>query len=253
MQKMIQCKSCSKEISIKAKNCPSCGTKNKKPVYKRVWFWLIALIIVVSALGSGGNGESDVANNEVLQSDQDDTVSTSNEDVSVTENTSNSIEVTQENNVQNNISTEFNSALIKAKAYSDTMYMSKAGIYNQLTSEYGEKFSEEAAQYAIDNINTEWNENALNKAKVYSDTMYMSKAGIYDQLISEYGEKFTTEEAQYAIDNVVADWKGNALKKAKSYQETMAMSPDAIYDQLVSEYGEKFTAEEAQYAIDNLE
>ena len=28
----------------------------------------------------------------------------------------------------------------------------KAGIYNQLVSEYGEKFTEEEAQYAIDNL-----------------------------------------------------------------------------------------------------
>ena len=112
------------------------------------------------------------------------------------------------------------------------MYMSKASIYNQLTSEYGEKFTPEAAQYAIDNLDADWNANALKKAESYSDTMYMSKASIYDQLISEYGEMFTPEEAQYAIDNISADWKANALKKAKSYQDSMSMSPSAIYDQL---------------------
>jgi hypothetical protein len=30
--------------------------------------------------------------------------------------------------------------------------MSKQRIYDQLTSEYGEKFNAEAAQYAIDNL-----------------------------------------------------------------------------------------------------
>ena len=80
--------------------------------------------------------------------------------------------------------------------------MSKAGLYEQLTSEYGEKFSKESAQYAIDNIDVDWKENALKKAKVYQNTMAMSPSAIYDQLISEYGEKFTAEEAQYAIDNL---------------------------------------------------
>jgi len=80
--------------------------------------------------------------------------------------------------------------------------MSKAGIYDQLTSEYGENFPPEAAQYAIDNIVFDWNENALKKAKSYAETMNMSDSAIYDQLISEYGEKFTTEEAQYALDNL---------------------------------------------------
>ena len=80
--------------------------------------------------------------------------------------------------------------------------MSKAGIYNQLTSEYGEKFSAEAAQYAIDNVEVDWKENALKKAKTYQEMMSMSPSAIYDQLVSEYGEKFTPEEAQYAIDNL---------------------------------------------------
>lgn len=153
--------------------------------------------------------------------------------------------------VADNIPTEYKSALNKAYSYSDMMHMSKAGIYDQLTSEYGEKFSAEAAQYAIDNMDADWNANALAKAKEYSDTMHMSKLGVYDQLISEYGEKFAPEEAQYAIDNVVADWNANALAKAKSYQE-MDMSPSAIHDQLTSEYGERFTKEEADYAIENL-
>ena len=82
------------------------------------------------------------------------------------------------------------------------MNMSKAGIYNQLTSEYGEKFSAEAAQYAIDNVEVDWKENALKKARSYQDIMSMSPSAIYDQLVSEYGEMFTPEEAQYAIDNL---------------------------------------------------
>src|SRR5699024_11580073 len=88
---------------------------------------------------------------------------------------------------------------------SDTMHMSKQGIFDQLTSEYGAQFSEEAAQYAIDNVEADWNENALESAKTYSDLMHMSTQGIYDQLTSEHADQFTAEEAQYAIDNRDAD------------------------------------------------
>ena len=42
--------------------------------------------------------------------------------------------------------------MAKAKDYSDTMHMSKRGIYDQLTSEYGEKFTDEEAQYAVDHL-----------------------------------------------------------------------------------------------------
>lgn len=159
---------------------------------------------------------------------------------------------TPEAPVQPEVPADFASALRKATTYSDMMHMSKAGLYDQLTSEYGEKFSPEAAQYAIDNIAADWNANALAKANDYATTMHMSRAGVYDQLVSEYGEQFLPEEAQYAIDTMSADWNANALAKAKDYQSMMDMSPDAIWDQLTSEYGEKFTAEQADYAIANL-
>lgn len=79
------------------------------------------------------------------------------------------------------------------------MHMSKTGIYDQLTSEYGEKFAPEAAQYAVDTMQADWNANALAKAKDYQKTMAMSPAAIHDQLTSAYGEKFTAAEADYAI------------------------------------------------------
>ena len=82
------------------------------------------------------------------------------------------------------------------------MHMSKTKIYDQLTSENGEKFTPEEAQYAIDNIKGDYLETALESAKNYQENMSMSKDAIYDQLTSEYGEKFTAEEAQYAIDNL---------------------------------------------------
>lgn len=99
-------------------------------------------------------------------------------------------------------SAEYLNALKKAESYSKLMHMSKKAIYDQLTSEYGEQFPADAAQYAIDNMTADWYANALEKAKSYRDTMNMSKNAIYDQLISEYGEQFTADEAQYAVDHM---------------------------------------------------
>jgi hypothetical protein len=97
---------------------------------------------------------------------------------------------------------EYESALIKATSYSELMNMSKVGIYDQLVSEYGEQFSPEAAQYAVDNMQADWNANALAKAKSYQEDMAMAPEAIRDQLTSEYGEKFTVEEADYAIQHL---------------------------------------------------
>ncbi|MGL9814338.1 MULTISPECIES: Ltp family lipoprotein [Enterococcus] len=100
------------------------------------------------------------------------------------------------------IPTEYKSALRKAESYSNTMHMSRAGIYDQLSSDYGEQFTPEAAQYAVDNLKADYNANALEKAKSYQDKMSMSPEAIRDQLTSDAGEKFTPEEADYAIQNL---------------------------------------------------
>lgn len=97
---------------------------------------------------------------------------------------------------------EYSSALSKAGSYSSMMHMSRQGIYDQLTSEYGEKFSPEAAQYAVDHLQADYNANALAKAKDYQKTMNMSPEAIRDQLTSQYGEKFTPDEANYAVQHL---------------------------------------------------
>lgn len=106
-----------------------------------------------------------------------------------------------EEKAEDDVPSDHASALRSAETYSDMMHMSKQAIYDQLTSEY-DQFSEEAAQYAIDNIDADWNENALESAKSYRDTLNMSPDAIHDQLTSEYGGKFTEEEADYAIEHL---------------------------------------------------
>lgn len=105
-----------------------------------------------------------------------------------------------ENNNDQDVPREHKNALKKAETYSKTLHMSQTGIYNQLTSEF-ESFSPEAAQYAIDNVEADWNENALKKAREYSDLQAMSPDAVYNQLVSEF-EGFTPEQAQYAVDNL---------------------------------------------------
>jgi len=100
------------------------------------------------------------------------------------------------------VPTDYVSALAQATLYSETLHLSKAGIYDQLVSEYGGKFAPEAAQYAIDNVQADWNANALATAKQYQETMSMSSEAIRDQLTSVYGSKFTPEEADYAVANL---------------------------------------------------
>ena len=54
--KMIVCRVCGNPIAAKAKTCPHCGAKNKKPFYKRWWFILLVIIAVIGVIGSVGGG-----------------------------------------------------------------------------------------------------------------------------------------------------------------------------------------------------
>lgn len=75
-------------------------------------------------------------------------------------------EETTEELEEDDVSTEFKNAYKKGKDYAEHMYMSKDAVYDQLTSEYGEGFEADAAQYAVDKLADEidWNENALKKS-----------------------------------------------------------------------------------------
>lgn len=58
MSKLVKCKSCGNDIASSAKTCPNCGAKNKKPIYKKVWFWILIVIVVIGIAGAAGGGSS---------------------------------------------------------------------------------------------------------------------------------------------------------------------------------------------------
>lgn len=57
--KMTTCKHCGAEIAAGAKVCPQCGGKNKKPLYKRPWFIILIVVILMGAVGSAGGGDKE--------------------------------------------------------------------------------------------------------------------------------------------------------------------------------------------------
>ncbi|WP_367295155.1 Ltp family lipoprotein [Levilactobacillus yonginensis] len=104
---------------------------------------------------------------------------------------------------KNSVPAEYEAALSKAESYADSMDMSKEGIYEQLTSDAGEQFSDKAATYAMNHLtDVDWNANALAKAKSYQKDMHMSSSAIRDQLTSSSGEQFTDAQADYAVSHL---------------------------------------------------
>ena len=172
----------------------------KKPFYKKWWFWLIiafAIIIVGNTLSDSGNKTTPESTKTEKTTPKANTKETKEAEKKVK-----NFFKSDDSKKEDNVPAEYKSALNKAKTYSNLMYMSKKGIYDQLTSEYGDKFSAEAAQYAVDNLKADYNKNALKKAKSYQKDQNMSSEGIRDQLTSEYGEKFTQSEADYAVQHL---------------------------------------------------
>ena len=53
--KIKKCGTCGADIAKNAKSCPQCGAKNKKPIFKKWWFWLIILVVISGIGGSLGN------------------------------------------------------------------------------------------------------------------------------------------------------------------------------------------------------
>lgn len=66
-EKLKTCPVCGKEMAAGAKVCPSCGAKNKKPIYRRWWFWVLVVLVIAavgSAMGSEDNGGTDTPQQE---------------------------------------------------------------------------------------------------------------------------------------------------------------------------------------------
>lgn len=155
----------------------------------------IISFVIPSSDGDGENGSEIADAEEVIQNENDSDTGTSELQEP---------EADEEDQAEEDatIPREHRNALRAAENYLLLMPFSKVGLFEQLTSSYGDDYPEEAAQYAVDNVETDWNANALKAAENYLDLMPMSDSELYDQLVSEYGDKYNPEQAQYAIDNL---------------------------------------------------
>ena len=234
--KLTACKACGKEIAKSAKTCPHCGAKNKKPLFKKWWFW----VIVVLLLGSIGNAGNDVENESTVDrgTQVEETIPISEillEDTKPVETTETAPKETEP---KIEMTTGQKNALKSAKNYLNFTAFSYEGLISQLEFE---KYEHEDAVFAADNCGADWNEQALKSAKNYLDFSAFSYKGLIKQL--EF-EKFTKEQAAYAADNCGADWFEQAVKCAENYLEYTSFSKNGLIDQLEFE---GFTREQAEF------
>lgn len=117
-------------------NNSSRSSKKREKGKKKKWFWgcggcLVFFIIIIAIIAA-------VSSTAVKEVDKE--LGTGSSEVEQDENASN----------------EQNAALNSAKTYADTMHMSKDAIYDQLTADAGDQFSEEDAQYAVDHLKVDY-------------------------------------------------------------------------------------------------
>lgn len=112
-------------------------------------------------------------------------------DTSIKKNDDN---VKQQENENTKMTTSQKNAVKKAEQYLEVSAFSREGLIKQLEFE---KFSNEDATFAVDNIKVDWNEQAVKKAKQYLEVSAFSRDGLIDQL--EF-EKFTVEQATYGVE-----------------------------------------------------
>ena len=97
---------------------------------------------------------------------------------------------------EDDVPREYESALRKAESYLDIFSMSAQGVRDQL--EY-EEFGQDAIDYALENLEVDWNEQAKKSAESYTELFDMSDEKLYDQLIYK---GFTEEQAQAGVDSL---------------------------------------------------
>lgn len=127
-----------------------------------------------------------------------------------------------------------------AESYLRNMAFSKTGLVDQLLFE---GFSEAEAEYAVEAVTVDWQEQAAKSAESYLRNMAFSRSGLVNQLVFE---GFTDAEAEFGVAQSNADWFEQAAKSAESYLRNMSFSRDGLIDQLIFE---GFSREEAEYGV----
>jgi len=145
----------------------------KRPVHKRWWFWpaLVVAALFAYIINFDPPGEATITPPPAS-----------------TESTNNP--------VSSDVPREWQSALNKAETLAARDYSQK-GAYRALIAAYD--FPADAARYAVDNVDADWQKNALNKAQELQNRDYSHKQ-IKRILSSAYD--FTADEAHYAVTNL---------------------------------------------------
>lgn len=136
---------------------------------------LVAIIGISTATNSGGSDPTPMQSS-VTPSEPSETAEVQEETVSET--------IGQKN------------ARASAESYLNFQAFSRKGLIEQLEFE---EYSTEDAEYAVDSLDVDWNEQAAKSAESYLEFQAFSRQGLIDQLVFE---GYTKAEAEYGVKAV---------------------------------------------------
>lgn len=170
--------------------------KSKRPIYKRIWFWVLLVIAIIGINGAINNNSGDnSSSNTSISSEQKKSSEPKKESPKVLTGEAKALEGLKGNELAQTKT---------AISYLSTAHLSKQALYDQLTSDYGSQMTPEEANAAIARIDplVNWNNLAVLSAQSYRETANLTGQGLLEQLTSEYGANFPADQAQYGVDHI---------------------------------------------------
>lgn len=152
--------------------------KAARPWYMKKRFWVLGVVGLFLIIGVAGGG--------------DDSGSTSTAGSSTSSSTSQ--ESTEPQTEEPELTGSQRNAVESAENYLSFTAFSRSGLIEQLEFE---DYSKADAEFAVDYLKVDWNEQAAKSAENYLDFTSFSRNGLIDQLKFE---GFTDAQAKYGAD-----------------------------------------------------
>lgn len=253
--------------------------KDSKPLYKRVWFWIL-IIFVLGMIGSCDRAMSSNSDNKPRSSKvkkkkiQHKKTTESKQIKSEPKLTKQEEEALKQEKLNDaKLFASFNEQDLYNKGFKHI----KKGLtdnpvfVNPFTTNDGVKFKLVRVDYEVPPVFSGWNNPTIavysydndGKYDLCGDLLYHCdwKEKIEEKKQKEEQQKQKDQQDQNSSqpssqqqDNkskVPSEWTA-ALNSAQSYADNMHMSKIGIYDQLISSAGDKFPAQAAKYAVDHV-
>lgn len=161
----------------------------KKPLYKRTWFVVVAVLIGLGLIGNMIGGGTSKAS-EPTPSTAETTAPPADAEATPATTEPEPEPVAAEKPAEPGMTMSQQQAVAKGQDYLAMSGFSRKGLIDQLVYE---GFSKADATFAVDEIAPDWNEQAAKKAQAYIDMTAFSRKGLIDQLVFD---GFTNEQAE---------------------------------------------------------